>query len=91
MAQQREGQLSVFTQQLQIAKELDLPVYPDLVAPCVGVHPIQGWGTTEQRSTTVQKDKLIKQIPLEHICLETDSPALGFDKQMRNEPCPFVR
>jgi len=37
-----------------------------------------------------QKQKLVKNIPLDHIILETDSPALSPEKNTINEPCNVI-
>ncbi|XP_061563143.1 putative deoxyribonuclease tatdn3 [Cololabis saira] len=113
--QDRDDQLSVFVRQLDVAKQLDLPVnVHSRSAAAVTIETMRQQGTSRAllhnfagkpsvaleavkagyflsfppavcRSS--QRDKLIRRIPLEHICLETDAPALGIDPSVRNEPC----
>ncbi|KAK2855886.1 hypothetical protein Q5P01_004621 [Channa striata] len=111
---ERDDQMSVFIKQLSVAKELGLPVniHSRSAARVTiatlkeqGVHRALLHNFAGKPSIALegvkagyffsfppavcrnqQRDKLIKQIPLEHICLETDSPALGLDKDARNEP-----
>ncbi|XP_008300034.1 putative deoxyribonuclease tatdn3 [Stegastes partitus] len=112
--QDRDDQMNVFIKQLNIAKELDLPVnVHSRSAAKVTIETMRQQGISRALlhnfagkpsvalegvkagylfsfppavCSSQQRNKLIKQIPLEHICLETDSPALGPEKHMRNEP-----
>ncbi|XP_047429524.1 putative deoxyribonuclease tatdn3 [Mugil cephalus] len=116
--QDRDDQMSVFVRQLGVAKELDLPVnvhsrsaakvtietmreqgisgallHNFAGKPSVALEGVQAgylFSFPPAVSRSQQREKLIKQIPLEHICLETDSPALGPEKHTRNEPANIV-
>lgn len=111
----RDEQIQVFIKQLQISRELHLPVnVHSRSAAKVTIETMREQGITQALlhnfagklsvafdaveagyflsfppavCTNPHKVKLIKQIPLEHICLETDAPALGLNKYERNEPC----
>uniref|UniRef100_A0A671QF77 TatD DNase domain containing 3 n=1 Tax=Sinocyclocheilus anshuiensis TaxID=1608454 RepID=A0A671QF77_9TELE len=111
---ERDEQIKVFIKQLEISKELDLPVnvhsrsaarvtiatmkelgirqallHNFAGKPSVAMEVVQAgfcFSFPPAVSKNEQRAKLIRQIPLEHICLETDSPALGIDKHVRNEP-----
>ncbi|KAK1170671.1 putative deoxyribonuclease tatdn3 isoform X1 [Acipenser oxyrinchus oxyrinchus] len=129
-SEQRDEQQRVFRSQLDIAKQLGLPVvshqtsnshkvmtlysipehslhcrfasFPEGIRgiqhallhnfagkPSVAMEGVQAgyfFSFPPAVSRNEQRVKLVKQIPLEHICLETDSPALGLDKEVRNEP-----
>lgn len=112
--QDRDDQMTVFITQLNVAKDLDLPVnihsrsaarvtietmreqgisrallHNFAGKPSVALEAVKAgylFSFPPAVGRNQQRDKLIKQIPLEHICLETDSPALGLDKHVRNEP-----
>ncbi|XP_074803223.1 putative deoxyribonuclease tatdn3-A [Natator depressus] len=113
-SQQREEQQKVFALQLDIAKQLDLPVnvhsrsagrqtiaflkeqgiwnallHNFAGRPSVALEGVQAgfcFSFPPAVTRNDQRAKLIRQIPLENICLETDSPSLGPKKEERNEP-----
>uniref|UniRef100_A0A667Y885 TatD DNase domain containing 3 n=1 Tax=Myripristis murdjan TaxID=586833 RepID=A0A667Y885_9TELE len=116
--QDRDEQIAVFVRQLDIAKELDLPVnvhsrsaakvtiatmrergvsrallHNFAGRPSVALEGVKAgyfFSFPPAVCRNQQRAKLIKQIPLEHICLETDSPALGPEKHVRNEPANIL-
>lgn len=116
--QDRDDQMNVFIKQLNIAKELDLPVnvhsrsaakvtiatmrehgisrallHNFAGKPSVALEGVKAgylFSFPPAVCRNQERDKLIKQIPLEHICLETDSPALGLNRYVRNEPSNIV-
>ncbi|XP_027895538.1 putative deoxyribonuclease tatdn3 [Xiphophorus couchianus] len=112
--QDRDDQMKVFIGQLDIAMEMDLPVnVHSRSAAKVTIDTMRRRGISRALlhnfsgkpaaaleameagfffsfppavCRNQQRDRLIQRIPLDHICLETDSPALGLHRNERNEP-----
>uniref|UniRef100_A0A8C4J5R3 Uncharacterized protein n=1 Tax=Dromaius novaehollandiae TaxID=8790 RepID=A0A8C4J5R3_DRONO len=89
--QQREEQQRVLA--LNLSNSPDPSVLSSLPLFCTCVVGVQaGYYFSFPPAVTRhdQQAKLIKQIPLENICLESDSPSLGPNKEVQSKICRLV-